>query len=556
MKKYLFFILISFSSIYSQVGIVKIGHPIYQFLQRMHTNQIISKYDEFQLPKTRKQISNYLNQVIENKLYLNNIDKKILDDFLVEFEFDLLESINKSSKLLPFNNGFNLFDNKERYLYYFTDSSKFNVFVNGFIQNNFIYENNRSTDESRNVNLIKYGGELRASFLKNLGFSIYGSNGTFQGDKSLAQTQGSLRYNFKFNYDKLDEGGVDFFDETEGFFIGDWDVFNFKIGRDRVNIGYGKIKSLIGSNSPPFDYISLNVNYSILGFSYFHGKLLGTETRFSDPVQGQIKTISDKYLAYHRISFDFGKHLNLSFGEMLVYSNRSIDFAYLNPFNYYKSAEHANLDRDNSMLFVDFQNNSIKGLSLYGMMLIDDLDFGKLGTSYFGNQALIELGVKTIPFYNSFPIEFEMQYIRIDPYVYTHRIHDNNFANNDFSLSDILNPNSEIISLSLNYPLTHRLFLNAGFTYTIHGANETDLNGNVLTNFGGNVLVGHREIDSDDAKFLDGIREYSRILNFDISYEPINNYYIGLITSFRNSTPANSIKQESILANIYFSLKL
>ena len=51
---------------------------------------------------------------------------------------------------------------------------------------------------------------------------------------------------------------------------------------------------------------------------------------------------------------------------MIVYSNRSMDLSYINPFNFYKSAEHANQDRDNSLLFLDLQNNSLKGISFYG----------------------------------------------------------------------------------------------------------------------------------------------------------------------------------------------
>ncbi len=556
MKKTFGSFLIFVNCLVAQVGIIKVDHPIYNFLNRMDNYHFITNYDEFQLPKTRKQVANYLKQVLSNKDLLNRIDKHLLDDYLVEFEFDIYSTTNNASRLLPFNRGFNLFDEDERYVYYYTDSTRFNVFTNFTFTNELIFERNLVENKNRNVNLVKYGGEMRVSFMDNLGFSIYGSNGTFFGSKSLAQTQGSLRYNYKFNYDKLSQGGVDFFDETEGYFLGDWDIFNFKIGRDRLNLGYGRIKSLVGNNSPAFDYIQMNVNYSILGFSYFHGKLLGNETSTADPVQGRIKDISDKYLAYHRVSFNFSKHFSLSFGEMVVYSNRSIDFSYLNPFNYYKGAEHANQDRDNSMLFIDFKNNSFRGLNLYATILLDDIDFGKLGTSYFGNQALIELGAKLIPFYMSFPIEFEAQYIRIDPYVYTHRIHDNNFTNNDFIISDIINPNSEIISASVYIPFTNRLSLDIGFAYAVHGANETVPNGNIITNYGGDVLVGHREADSDNAKFLDGVIELTRTYNFDLKYEPINNYFIGLFGSYSNSSLANSIKQEQFLTNFYISLRI
>jgi hypothetical protein len=543
------------TSVFAQVGIVKVGHPVYRFLSRMENLHIINNYDEFQLPKTRKQISKLLTIIEKNRSALNATDKYILNDFLIEFEFDLKNTSKNYSSFFNSSLNYSLFNENERFTYFYINKD-FNLFSNISLNNNFLYEIPEDNKETRNVYLIKYGGELRVSFLNNLGFSIYGSNGTFFGSKQLAQTYGSLKYNFKFNYDKLDEGGVDFFDETEGYFLGDWDIFNVKIGRDRINLGYGQLKTLIGNNAPSFDYISMNLNYHIFNFSYFHGKILGNQTRFSDPQQGLINSITDKYLAYHRVGFDFGKHFSINFGEMIIYSNRSIDFSYLNPFNYYKSVEHANQDRDNSMLFLDFENNSFNQIKFFGTLLIDDVDFGKLGTSFFGNQALLELGFKAIPFYQKIPIEFEFQYIRIDPYVYTHRIHDNNYTHNGFGLSDIYNPNSEIFSIAFKYPITHRIMTDASFNYTTHGANISDINGNVIKNVGGDINLGHREQDSDKASFLDGQKVYIKRMNLGILYEPFNNYYIGLNITYLNSTSKDSNNRNNFLTNAYFTIKL
>jgi hypothetical protein len=60
----------------------------------------------------------------------------------------------------------------------------------------------------------------------------------------------------------------------------------------------------------------------------------------------------DKFLVYHRIGFNINRHFNFGVGEFIIYGRRGIDLSYLNPFAFYKSIEHSNRDRDNSMLFL------------------------------------------------------------------------------------------------------------------------------------------------------------------------------------------------------------
>ena len=42
------------------------------FLERMETQQIIDHYNSFEIPKTRKVIAGYLQQVIQNNISLIN----------------------------------------------------------------------------------------------------------------------------------------------------------------------------------------------------------------------------------------------------------------------------------------------------------------------------------------------------------------------------------------------------------------------------------------------------------------------------------------------------
>jgi hypothetical protein len=61
---------------------------------------------------------------------------------------------------------------------------------------------------------------------------------------------------------------------------------------------------ILSDNSPYFDYLSFDLDFQPLTFSYFHGKLLGSISYNNDSIQGSIKTISDKYIGYHRIGIN------------------------------------------------------------------------------------------------------------------------------------------------------------------------------------------------------------------------------------------------------------
>lgn len=520
----------------------------------MKTMYMIDRYDEFELPKTRKQITELIQVLNAKKQKLSTVDQRILNELNVEFAYDLNFSSQRNTSLFPELSSYDFLSEKEKYLFTLTDSSKFNLFANLILENKLIYSKTSPQDAER-VNLLSFGGRVRATFLDNFGFMIQGTNGTHFGSKELAQRFGSLRYNYKFNYDKLSQGGVDFFDETEGYFLADWDLLTFKIGRDRLNIGYGPAKTIIGNNTPQFDYVSMNINYGLFGFSYFHGKLLGSEIQNTDTNQGRIRNITDKYLVYHRFAFNISKHFKLGLGETVVYSNRSIDFSYINPFNYYKSVEHANKDRDNSMLFIDLQNNSVDGINFYSTLLIDDIDFGKFGTSYYGNQFMLEAGSRIIPDYKSFPLEIDLNYVRVSPYTYSHRIYDNNFTNDGFALTDEILPNSESYYIGFISQLHHRVSLNINFKYTRHGANNS-INGRTENNYGGDYLVGHRIDDPLDAEFLDGNMQHFRKYGMNLRIEPVNNYFIHFDSYYEISSLINSDKYENFTMLLIVELRI
>ncbi len=556
-KLTLILFVIFFSGIIkAQVGYVPVDDEIYLFLERMNNIGVISDYNSFELPKTRKTITSYLDKISENKNKLDKIDTKKLEYFILEFEYDKNYSLENSLSLLP-NLDFNyLFADKEKYLYSYIDSSKTSLFVNFIGELDYLNNLNNLSEVSTNSTLYKFGGEITGTIKNKIGFKVKTTNGSFFGNKNLAQRYSSLKYNYKFTKVTTSEIGKNFFDETEAYLFGDFDFINFKIGNDRKLIGHGIHKTLLSDNPPRMEYLSLNLQYKSLGLSFFHGKLLGNQQFVLDPIQGGINKVSDKYLVYHRLSISPSKHFQLGIGEMIIYANRNIDLSYLNPFNFYKSIEHSNQDRDNTMLFFDFQNNSIDKLKFYSTILIDDIDFGKIGTGWYGNQTLISFGIFSSQLYNYLPIDFELQYIKIDPYVFTHRISNNNFTNLNFSMGSTLQPNSSSTILNIYYRPYYKVNLSLSFTYSLHGANVFDNNNNLTINYGGDILLGHRVSDSEKVFLLKGDKEIYRITKFTADYEPVKNWIFSLNINYFNNSLAGSQHSKEIFTSFTLSTKL
>jgi hypothetical protein len=267
MRKILILSLIMLNSLFAQIGYVETENTVYNFLDRMNSLHIIENYNSFEIPKTRKKITKYLSEILTVKNELNNIDLKTLEDYLIEFEFDLYYSTNNYSSLFGDTVSITsqLLDQKEKFLYYYTDSSNFNTFVNFIGSSEYIVPIGKFPEKFGNTSLFNFGGEIRGTIGNNYGYYARATNGLQFGDTDLASANSNLRYNYKFN---SDHDSSKFFDETIGYLSAEFDYIKFKIGRDRVNIGYGYSKIIMDNYFPPMDYISMHLNYSIFDFSF------------------------------------------------------------------------------------------------------------------------------------------------------------------------------------------------------------------------------------------------------------------------------------------------
>ncbi len=523
----LFFLIIFNSIISSQSGFVDINHKVYKFLERINTIGLIEDYNSFEIPKSINEIEKHLSCVLKNKKELNNTDLEILEDLMYEFDYIFNGSDTTYSPLLNNRTGLNYkYWDSNKSLYSYTDSSNNGFFISLLAENSTIF------NKDKKASIFIFGGELRGYLWNELGFYIRGTNGIYKGDKNTALNFGSLKYNYKANLNPNYQGANSYFDETEGYIYYDKKNYSLKLGRDRILLGQGILKPFLGNNAPPIDYFRFNLNYSVLNFTYLHGKLLSNPIVRSDSLWGEIHNLVDKYIVYHRFELNLSKHFKIGLGEFIIYGDRSLDLSYLNPFNFYKSIEHINQDRDNSSLFIDISNNSLVGINPYLTLFVDDIDFGKIGKKWYGNQLLWDIGINISPFPKYFSGSLKLQYLRIEPYVFTHRIPYNNFTSLNYLINDNIEPNSQLFNVKLSYFPTKRLDMSITVSYLEHGENIYDNNGDLLINYGGSINFGHRPFDNEVITFLDGKVIKSFGVLFEGNYEFIRNNFIGIIFNY------------------------
>jgi hypothetical protein len=375
----------------------------------------------------------------------------------------------------------------------------------------------RAISNDKNVALLGVvGGSVEGTIHDAFGFYLYGTNGKALGHKATAYLDPALKYNYKFNETQNET----FFDDTRGYITYKNDYLKLKLGRDAQEMGFGIINPLLDQNHLLFDYFALSFQYSFFKWDYFHGKLLGNETTTFDPVEGEITKVTEKYIAHHRIQFTLSNASRLGIGEYIIYSDRPMDISYINPVIFYKSIEHSNRDRDNAMLFFDF--NTRAGNTEYKLLLLlDDLDYGKMFTGWYGNQTLWQAEISYYGLNKFIPLDIHLDYLQIQPYVFSHRIPDNNFSTYGYMLGFPIQPNSVLGAVKLAYHPNRYVVCNLSGLFGVHGKNETDGSGNITKNFGGDFRVGYREGDAITVHLLDGVRENMYQVAFETRFEYI-----------------------------------
>jgi hypothetical protein len=532
----LLFVLLAAKVSYSQVELVPLTNPLYDYLNRMFTNNIISDYSTSMAPVSRREAANLLLQIDAKRKKISKTDRALLDYYKVEFEYDMYGTTKNSSSFFSKKGIGELFSNKkQKYLYHSSDSNV-TFFWDALGEIRWMGLDGDSVGKPH-VLLATLGTRIRGTFFNSVGYYLRLSNGARVGGTHIDAAKTSFLDPILQSTRKYVSEGSKTVDSYEGYLryapANEW--LGLTIGRDALSFGTGYIDKLFLSNKniAPFDFLKLDLKYKKVRYSFFHSSITGSDSSGAQ--------LSSKYLVFHRLELGpfFNNSLKIGFNEMVVYSNIPINFAFINPISFLTSAdlntELPGKNTNNTLLGLDFEVFPVKNFSFQASLLIDDLNFGTLGSDSLDgndNKFALQGGMNWQNFATVPNLNFAYEYTRIDPFVYAHRQINNSYTNWGLPIGHNLNPNSDEHAFKLAYNFGSRVYLALTYKMQRTGLNYTDSLGNFV-NVGSDILDGSNDFVRKNT-FLDGTRLNRNIIMAELIFEPIKQYYFTIRYQRRN----------------------
>ena len=503
----------------AQRELLPVNHPVYKFLLRQEIRGLIENYHWGTLPLTRGEVARFLEKLNNRTHELSGVDQRILDDFDTEFEYDLNRTVLKARPFIPGFSFSSLLENdRQKYLGMYEDSVA-TLFVDGFGLFSYRTANGDSIG-SPFISLGEVGFRLRGTLYEHLGFYLQATSGQrFSGDPSFGSLDPTLKANTKFQ-----EKGK-YFDFSTGYLSYDVDWLRLMFGREQIlwGMGYGD-RMIFSSNTVPFDFGKLDLHYKSLRYSFLHGSVTGKDSLG--------RQLSSKYIGAHRLEFDLFSRLRLGVSEMVLYSNRSVNFAYLNPLAFLTSADRSAdpSGTSNTLLALDFESLPMKDLRLTGSLVVDDVNFETLssaGSDVRGNDNKFawQGGITWTDAFSLPNLTLTVEYTRINPFVYSHRSIANSYTHLDLPLGPLLQPNSDEWLFGLDLDLTRRLTVSGQIRFQRAGENIVNSNGIVIYNAGSDVLRGEGDFVHPNV-FLEGQRTNRTLTSLMLQWQPVKQYYV------------------------------
>jgi len=385
--------------------------------------------------------------------------------------------------------------------------------------------------------LARLGARAAARFGEHLEMLLDLANGArLSGSPdAAAAVDPSLGRILKFNIE-----GRRYFDRYIGYVQLRWGGARVRFGREALSIGYSPIEALILSEAAPLqDGLLLDFEHGGLRFSFLHAAAEGTDT-LGQPV-------TSKFIGLHRLGWEPIEGLSLALYDMIVYSGRGLDLAYLNPLAFFVSAGLGTAwrsNQDNSLLAFELAWRPRTRILLHGTLLVDDLNFSTLfDTTVRGNTNKFawQVGVVGLVPMGPLGLHCAVEYVRIGPFVFSHRSIVNSWSHLDAPLGYSMQPNSDRWAVQLRYWLGVRSSLTLGLDYSRHGENGLEWrNGRweLVENVGGDLLRGDRDMEQPN-RFLRGRRSIERRAHLRFAHEWAPGVMSFLVLGYRHRSGGN-----------------
>jgi hypothetical protein len=291
-----------------------------------------------------------------------------------------------------------------------------------------------------------------------------------------------------------------------GRFAADWSYFRagrpglwFTLGRQQLWWGPGVFGTmLLSDNSGALDAAGLEFSHRAVEFRSFFAVLNADLGR---------------YLSGHRLDLQLPGNVSLGLSEAVVYQSRQLDPAYINPLLPYYANQWNQRDDDNVFWAADLRWLPGPGLSAYGELLMDDVQYeqdppapqklGFLAGVHWADPAGLP------------DTDLRIEWAGNQKWVYTHRRYENRWVGPDTLslLGHWVGTDADVLMALLEHRCHPRLNLGLGYILERHGE--------------GRVYQGWQNDDSPATAFLSGTVSREDRAELRLGWEPCNRSSIG-----------------------------
>ncbi|WP_254154765.1 hypothetical protein [Chryseosolibacter indicus] len=265
---------------------------------------------------------------------------------------------------------------------------------------------------------------------------------------------------------------------------------NLQFGHDRFFIGNGYRSLAFSDFAPPSLFLKGNVKVWKLNYLFMINQMTAAIEGTLGGISARDKSFPTKYNAFHHISINIGKKLNVGVFESVIFSASDtiagdhLRLDYLNPIIFYRAIEQQNGSTDNVLIGMDFKWNAAKQLQLYGQFMLDEflIDNIRAGNGWWANKFGIQLGGKYVDAFAVPNLDLHGEINIVRPYTYSHHTNYGSYSNYQQAIAHPLGANfKEFVGIVRYQPLP-KLNLKGKLIVMQTGRDTTNVN------WGGDIL--------------------------------------------------------------------
>ncbi|MTI23015.1 hypothetical protein E1176_18435 [Fulvivirga sp. RKSG066] len=521
------FFLIPFTSSFSQSVNAPLNEDNYHWIDRyeIQSGRLSEDFHSSWRAYQRENIASFMEKVRRSN-DLSKVDRYNVN-YLINDNWEWADSAYNESKKPILKHFY-----KVKSDLYHVDEPDFDLHVNPVLH----LGGGMETAAEQNTFINTRGVEVRGMVDKKVSFySFIGENQVIFPEyvrdgiaENIVVPQEGFWKDFKSN-------GVDFFTARGYLSFNATKHINLQFGHDRFKVGNGFRSMILSDNTPAYLFLKMNTKVWRINYTNLYTQLTADVFGNAGGLTGNDRYPS-KYMSMHHLSINISKKLNIGIFESVVYGvdstgvSADFDIQYLNPIIFYRSLEQQNGSPDNALLGLDFKWLALKGISIYGQLVLDEflLENIKEGEGWWANKYGVQIGGEYINAFGIKNLDLQLEANLSRPYTYSHSSPYGSYSHYEQSLAHPLGANfNEIVGIMRFQPIP-RLNIKAKLIKAEYGTDGVD------ENWGGDILKNNvtRQMNFNN-QIGQGVSNDLLYGNLSFSYMLRHNLFIDLSHTYR-----------------------